>query len=72
MATHLDEILASTRRDLILRKQSADRAAMERRAARHTPRGFAAALRQRSKSGPAIIAELKKASPSRGLIRDDF
>jgi indole-3-glycerol phosphate synthase len=72
MATHLEEILASTRRDLVRRKQSADWAAMELRADRHTPRGFAEALRHRSQTGPAIIAELKKASPSRGLIRSDF
>ena len=45
---------------------------LEQRAARHTPRGWARALRQKAASGPAIIAELKKASPSRGLIREDF
>lgn len=72
MATHLDEILASTRRDLVRRKQAADRPALERRAALHTPRGFAEALRHHSQTGPAIIAELKKASPSRGLIRAEF
>ncbi len=72
MVTHLEEILASTRRDLTRRKQSANRAALELRAARHTPRKFAEALRLRSKSAPAIIAELKKASPSRGVIRAHF
>jgi indole-3-glycerol phosphate synthase len=72
MATHLEEILASTRRDLALRRQSADFAALEKRAAAHTPRGLAAALRRHSAAQPAIIAELKKASPSRGLIRADF
>jgi len=72
MGTHLDDILASTRRDLELRKQTADIADLERRAAGHTPRRFARALRERSLSGVAIIAELKKASPSRGLIRADF
>jgi indole-3-glycerol phosphate synthase len=72
MPTHLDEILAFTRRDLARRKQSADTAALERRAAEHTPRGFARILCRHSKSGPAIIAELKKASPSRGMIRPDF
>jgi indole-3-glycerol phosphate synthase len=41
-------------------------------AAGHTPRGFAAALRRAAASGPAIIAELKKASPSKGLIRASF
>ena len=37
------------------------------------PRGFAAAIRARVETGrPAVIAEIKRASPSRGLIRADF
>ena len=72
MATRLDEILASVRRDLELRKQTADIAVLERRAAAHAPRGFAQTLRRHALAQPAIIAELKKASPSRGLIRANF
>jgi indole-3-glycerol phosphate synthase len=68
----LDQILARTRRDLGQRVKQTPRATLEQKALRHTPRGFAAALRSHSQSGPAVIAELKKASPSRGLIRADF
>jgi indole-3-glycerol phosphate synthase len=45
---------------------------LEKRATVHRPRGFRQALKQRAESGPAIIAELKKASPSKGLIRTEF
>src|SRR5215469_14334228 len=69
---YLPEILAHTRRVVAERKAAVDLHAIERAAAAHTPRGFALALRTKALRGPAIIAELKKASPSKGLIRGDF
>jgi indole-3-glycerol phosphate synthase len=69
---YLPEILAHTRGVVAQRKAGADLRAMERAAAAHEPRGFARTLRARAQRGPAIIAELKKASPSRGLIRAEF
>lgn len=72
MPTQLDQILAHTLLQVNARKAVADYADLERRASLHTPRGFTAALRAASDMGPAIIAEIKKASPSKGLIRKDF
>ena len=69
---HLDRILATTREDVAQRKQRQSLSALEDLAADHRPRGFAARLRERAQQGPAIIAELKKASPSKGLIRENF
>jgi indole-3-glycerol phosphate synthase len=72
MATHLDTILASTRTAVAVAKGRVPVAALEKLAAAHKPRGWAEALRRRAPAGPAVIAEIKKASPSKGLIRDDF
>jgi indole-3-glycerol phosphate synthase len=69
---HLERILNTTRATVTERKARVSRAELERRAALHTPRGFARALRARAAQAPAMIAELKKASPSKGLIRAEF
>jgi indole-3-glycerol phosphate synthase len=70
--TFLTTILASTRATIAAAKADVLIAELERRAAEHHPRGWAAALRQRAATGPAVIAEIKKASPSKGLIRAAF
>jgi indole-3-glycerol phosphate synthase len=72
MPTKLDAIVATTRSRVAASKASADVRALQASAERHQPRGFREALRLRSASGTAVIAELKKASPSKGLIRADF
>ncbi|MFY9675825.1 MAG: indole-3-glycerol phosphate synthase TrpC [Terriglobales bacterium] len=72
MPATLDSIVASTRQRLFQRRHSVDLRSVERAAAQHAPRGFRRALERASANGIAVIAELKKASPSRGLIRSDF
>ncbi len=76
MSTHTDTflstILATTRATLHAAKADVPVADLERRAAEHHPRGWAAALRCQAAVGPAVIAEIKKASPSKGLIRAAF
>ncbi len=70
--TTLSTILATTRASVAASKGLVPVAGLERRAQLHRPRGWAAALRHVSESAPAVIAEIKKASPSKGLIRADF
>jgi indole-3-glycerol phosphate synthase len=69
---NLADIIAATRRKVSESRSKADFGQLERQAALHVPRGFRAALQSVSESGIAVIAELKKVSPSRGLIRRDF
>jgi indole-3-glycerol phosphate synthase len=72
MPVSLDQIVNSTRAKVSAAKLAADLREMERRAERHVPRGFRRALQETSRTAVAVIAELKKASPSKGLIRADF
>ena len=72
MPASLETIVAATRQGLSVRREKIDLRALERMATAHTPRGFRKHLRQATEDGMAVIAELKKASPSRGLIRADF
>jgi indole-3-glycerol phosphate synthase len=72
MVTHLGTILAATRATVAQAKARMPAAELELMAAHHHPRGWAAALRRQAAAGPAVIAEIKKASPSKGLIRADF
>ncbi len=72
MSTTLDQILLATRARVAQVKASADMQDLERLAAQHMQRGFGAALRERCKTAPAVIAELKRASPSKGMIRGSF
>lgn len=73
MATVLDRILEATRAEVARRKAEAPLSAIEATArAQQPPRGFAAALSHKAETGHALIAEIKKASPSKGLIRADF
>jgi indole-3-glycerol phosphate synthase len=74
MSDVLARIEAYKRREIEAAKAAVPGAEIERRARDATPpRGFAAAIERHLGEGrPALIAEVKKASPSKGLIRADF
>jgi indole-3-glycerol phosphate synthase len=72
MPVSLDQIVNSTREKVTAAKRTADVRELEGRAEQHVPRGFRRALEEKSRAGIAVIAELKKASPSKGLIRAEF
>ena len=69
----LAEIVATKRQEVAQRRVREPVSALRELAAAQTrPRGFEAALRRKTTDGFALIAEIKKASPSKGLIREDF
>lgn len=69
----LEEICAAKRDIVAARKFAISDAHLARAIRVQTPpRGFEAALRVKAQNGFALIAEVKKASPSKGLIREDF
>jgi indole-3-glycerol phosphate synthase len=74
MATILDEILDFKREEVAQRQARTDVTQLNARIAQlPPPRGFQAALRARIEAGSAaVIAEVKKASPSKGVIREQF
>jgi indole-3-glycerol phosphate synthase len=74
MATILDNIAAYKRDEVAVAKQAMPFSSLELHARAQRPtRGFKKALENKHASGQwALIAEIKKASPSKGLIRADF
>ena len=73
MADKLSEICDTKRIEVAERKSRTTFSQLDSTAAAQTaPRGFEAALRAKAATGFALIAEVKKASPSKGLIRADF
>ena len=76
MTTILDQIIATKVEELAARKAVQTTTELERLVASSeltTPLGFVDALRTRAAARtPGFIAEIKKASPSKGVIREDF
>lgn len=73
MATILDTIMARKAEEVAERLSRVSLGQLESQAQGHQGRGFEAALQAKVAAGQsAVIAEIKKASPSKGVIREDF
>jgi indole-3-glycerol phosphate synthase len=74
MSDILQKILATKREEIAIAEQSVSREAIGKRARSGAPvRDFVGAIREKIAAGKSgVIAEVKKASPSKGVIREDF
>ena len=73
MTDILNRILETKRAEVAARKATTSLSHLDASIARQSPpRGFRAALDRRAATGYALVAEIKKASPSKGVIREDF
>ena len=73
MSDILNKINETKRDEISALKKRFSQAELEDQARQaEAPRGFVTALQKASRDGYGLIAELKKASPSKGLIRADF
>ena len=70
--TVLDKIISYKKDEVALAKANTPLSALETLASDYKPKAFIRRLQQVSSNGMALIAEVKKASPSKGLIREDF
>ena len=70
--TILDDIITYKKEEVAVAKANAPLGVIETLAKGSKPRGFKTALERKGAGGYALIAEIKKASPSKGLIREDF